>query len=346
MKYQLLPLEPSDTLVLVDLINTHAMRVVGTRRALVDADGDLRTARYIPGAATQLVCRTADDRIAAHVWWISRPPHVVVEMGLTVHPDFDLTDVGNILLEEVETRARATFGLAPDGACIVLQTTILDADMAAQALLVERGFARVREWVHFELSLAEAPAIDLPEGVTIRPMDPSVDWPAVGAVMDAAFADHWGEMGPQVRTLLEEDDAEEIEDQDEDEIEDEIEDDPYSNSLGLCFVAEANGNVIGSCLCNARTIEWPDSGKLGSLSVLRPYRRSGVGRALTAAALVEFQRRGTRRVITDTDNASFTGANRFYPRFGFRPYRYEHVYEKKLRVGVEWRILSSDDLVP
>jgi ribosomal protein S18 acetylase RimI-like enzyme len=82
------------------------------------------------------------------------------------------------------------------------------------------------------------------------------------------------------------------------------------------------------------------------LSVLRPYRRSGVGRALTAAALAEFYRRGIRRVITDTDNASFTGANRFYPRFGFRPYRYEHVYEKKLRDGVEWRVLSPDDLVP
>jgi predicted N-acetyltransferase YhbS len=198
--------------------------------------------------------------------------------------------------------------------------------------------------VHFELSLAEAPAVDLPNGVTVRRMDPRFDWPAVGAVMDVAFADHWGEMGPQVRTLLEDEEAEEIEDEAEDE--DEIEDDPYSNSLGLCFVAEANEEVIGSCLCNARTIEWPDSGKLGSLSVLRPYRRAGVGRALTAAALVEFHRRGIRRVITDTDNASFTGANRFYPRFGFRPYRYEHVYEKELRAGVEWRVLSPDDLVP
>lgn len=342
MVYQLLPLEPSDTPVLVGLINAHAMRVVGTRRALVDADGDLRTARYITGAATQLVCRTADGQIAAHVWWISRPPHVVVEMGQTVHPDYDLTRLGNFIMEEVETRARSTVGFAPEGACVVLQTTILDADLAAQALLVERGFARVREWVHFELSLGAAPAIDLPEGITIRPMDPRFDWPAVGAVMDAAFADHWGEMGPQVRTLLEEGDAEEI----EDEGEDEIEDDPYSNSLGLCFVAEVNGEVIGSCLCNARTIEWPDSGKLGSLSVLRPYRRSGVGRALTAAALAEIYRRGIRRVITDTDNASFTGANRFYPQFGFRPYRYEHVYEKKLRDGVEWRVLSPDDLVP
>jgi predicted N-acetyltransferase YhbS len=146
-----------------------------------------------------------------------------------------------------------------------------------------------------------------------------------------------------MRTLLEEGEAGEGDEEDEPDNE-APEDDPYSNSLGLCFVAEAGGRVIGSCLCNARTIEWPDAGKLGSLSVRRDFRRMGVGRALTATALVEFHRRGIRRVITDTDSASFTGANRLYPRFGFRPYRHEYVYESQIRPGKEWRALSPHDL--
>jgi hypothetical protein len=70
----------------------------------------------------------------------------------------------------------------------------------------------------------------------------------------------------------------------------------------------------------------------------------GVGHALTATALAEFRRRGIHRVITDTDSASFTGANRLYPRFGFRPYRYEYVFEKEIRPGKEWRALLIDDL--
>jgi GNAT superfamily N-acetyltransferase len=99
-----------------------------------------------------------------------------------------------------------------------------------------------------------------------------------------------------------------------------------------------------SCLCNARAVEWSNAGKLGSLSVSRDYRRIGVGHALTATTLAEFHRWGIRRVITDTDSASFTGANRLYPRFGFRPYRHEYAYEKQIRLGKEWRSLSPHDL--
>ena len=44
---------------------------------------------------------------------------------------------------------------------------------------------------------------------------------------------------------MEEDEAEEEDDAAEEE---EIEDDPYSNSLGLCFVAEAAGAIILSLI--------------------------------------------------------------------------------------------------
>ena len=335
----------SDVTVVADLINAHSLALVGTRRALIDEDGDLRTTRYIPSAAEQSVARDAAGRVDGHVWWISRPPHVVVEMGVIIHPDYQAAAA--VLLGHVEVQADASLGLAPEGARVVLQTAVLADDRALIDALHGRGFAQAREWVHFEALPAKAPVVELPQGVTIREMDQRFDWLAVGAVMDAAFADHWGEMGPHMRTLLEEDETNEaIADVVEDEEDEEVEDDPYSNSLGLCFVAEADGQVIGSCLCNARTVEWPDSGKLGSLSVLRPYRRLGVGRALTATALAEFHRRGIQRIITDTDNASFTGANRLYPRFGFRPYRYERVFEKELRAGVEWRALSPSDLRP
>lgn len=332
--------DPADTGDVAGLINAHGLAVAGTRRAVLDDDGDLRTARYIPDAAEQWVVRAASGAVVAHIWRISRLPHVVIEFGLTIHPDYRAPSIASELLNDVEASAQAAVERAPEGARVVAKTTVLSDDTTMVARLRERDFAKVREWVHFELILEGAPAVRLPEGITIRVMDPRVDWPAVGEVMDAAFADHWGEMTPQLRTLLEEDEpVDAAAGSDEDMVE---EDDPYSNSLGLCFVAVAQRRVVGSCLCNARTVEWPDSGKLGSLSVLRTYRGRGVGHALTATALAEFHRRGIRRVITDTDTDSFTGANRLYPRFGFRPYRYEHVFEKEIRPGLEWRLMTAE----
>lgn len=331
---------PDSAPVIAALVNAHAQPLVGTRRALIDADGDLRLARYLPAAAEQYTGHVSYAAPGAFFSLVTRPPHVVVEMGCTLLPGF--IRAAPVALAWLEARARALAQAAPDGARVVWQCTLLADDAAAIQVLEQHGFRPARQWVHFELALAGPPAVVLPEGVTIRPMDPRTDWPAVGAAMDEAFADHWGEMGPEARTLLEEDEPEgEVEEETED---DEPEDDPYSNSLGLCFVAEANGQVIGSCLCNARTVEWPDSGKIGSLSVRRAWRGRGVGGVLTAVALAEFHRRGIRRVITDTDSDGFTGAHRLYRRFGFTPYRSENVVEKELRVGVEWRVLSASAL--
>lgn len=325
---------PAEHAQVAALVNAHSQVLTGTRRALLDGDGDLRLARYMPWDAEQYLAAGADGQSRAFFHLIARPPFVVVELGCYLLPSFDADAA---ILEQLEARAAALAAQAPDGARVVIQSVVLADDVAAAGLLTGRGFAHVRQWVHFELDLVAPPPVVLPEGVTIRPMDPRHDWPAVGAAMDEAFADHWGEMGPDKRTLLEEDEPDE---EGEDTNDEEPEDDPYSNSLGLCFVAEAGGQVIGSCLGNARTVEWPDNGKIGSLSVRRAWRGRGVGGALTAAALAEFQRRGIRRVITDTDSDGFTGAYRLYPRFGFRPYRYEDVYEKELRAGEEWRMLS------
>lgn len=328
---------PDAAPVIAALVNAHSLNLVGTRRALIDAEGDLWLARYVPHFAEGYIGHIGYAAPGAFFALVSRSPHVVVELGCTLLPGF--VDAAPVALDWLEEHGRELSAEAPAGARVVMQSTLLADDTAGISVLRERGYGLAREWVHFELELVTPPVVALPDGVTIRPMDPRTDWPAVGAAMDEAFADHWGEMGPEARTLLEEDEPEDEETED-----DEPEDNPYSNSLGLCFVAEAGGQVIGSCLCNARTVEWPDSGKIGSLSVRRAWRGRGVGGALTAAALAEFHRRGVQRVITDTDSDGFTGAYRLYQRFGFRPYRYEHVYEKELRSGQEWRVMSANEL--
>jgi ribosomal protein S18 acetylase RimI-like enzyme len=171
----------------------------------------------------------------------------------------------------------------------------------------------------------------------IRQMDQSRDWPAVGDALDEAFRDHWGELKPTP------DEAEAPADEPMEEIakeEEDDEDDPYFNSRAFCFVAWDGNQVAGSCLGNERAIEWLDSGKIGSLSVRRPYRRLGIGRALTLHALGRFYDHGIRRIITDTDADGFTGAYRLYQQAGMHIYRREVTYEKELRPGNELRLLS------
>jgi GNAT superfamily N-acetyltransferase len=298
------------------VINAHSLAAAGTRRALVDDHGVLTLARYVPGDASWAV---ADGGAAFHV---SGPPHVVHEIGVF--------GSSRQLLEWAEGRAQEDTP-APEGARVVLQSTVLEQDRSARSLLVDSGYAVVRTWTHLEIELDAAPPEPLwPEGVSVRPFDPEREWPAVGAALDEAFVDHWGYVPAD-----EDDDEEDTEDDDDGE------DDPYSNSRDFCFVAWAGGEVAGVLLGNECTVEWPDSGKVGSVSVRRPFRRRGLATALLLHAFAAFHGHGIRRVITDTDSESFTAGPALYERVGMRQYRHELVYEKEVRPGRELRALSS-----
>ncbi len=90
-------------------------------------------------------------------------------------------------------------------------------------------------------------------------------------------------------------------------------------------------------LGNERTVEWPDSGKVGSVSVREPFRRRGLATALLLHAFAAFHRHGIRRVVTDTDSESFTAGPVLYERAGMREFRRELVLERELRPGEELR---------
>ena len=67
-----------------------------------------------------------------------------------------------------------------------------------------------------------------------------------------------------------------------------------------------------------------------------------MGRALLDHAFGEFYRRGVRQIVTDTDGASFTGANYLYQQVGMRIFRYEETFEKVIRPGRELRLLQQE----
>lgn len=300
-------------------INAHSIAAVGTPRALVDANGDLRLARYVRDSAIWAL----DGHAAG--FHTSDAPYVVHEIGIF--------GTSPILLRWAEERARGELALAPEGVRVVTQAMVLEADAPTRQLLEDAGYTVARVWSHLAIEMtAPPPEPAWPDGISVEPFDPAHDWPAAGAAMDEAFVDHWGAL-PLTEDMAGADDEEAEGEEDE-------EDDPYSNSRAFCFVARAGREVAGVLLGNERTVEWPDSGKVGSATVRRPFRRRGLATALLFHALGAFERQGTRRVITDTDAASFTAGPILYERVGMREYRRELVYERELRPGRELRTLA------
>jgi mycothiol synthase len=336
------PAQLHDQESIAAVVNAHSLNVLGTKRALVDEHGQLRFARYAPASAEQVVAVAADGQVIGFQYLVSQSPYLAHELGGAVHPAYRRQGVGAGLLAWAEGRARELLPLAPAVANVVVQSNAFANDQHAQALLVQAGYRCVREWIHLAIEMnAPPPAPVWPDGVTVRPMDQNHDWPAVGGALEEAFADHWGQVSLNESASPQAEDGADSASADLDGEADE--DDPYSNSRDFCFVALDGGEVAGSCLGNAKTIEWPDSGKVGSLSIRRPYRRRGLARALMYHALGEFYRHGTRRVITDTDADSFTGADHLYQQIGMRVYRREHLYEKVLRPGFELRLLAPSE---
>ena len=73
-----------------------------------------------------------------------------------------------------------------------------------------------------------------------------------------------------------------------------------------------------------------DMGWVQSLSVRRPWRRAGLGRALLLNAFRQFHERGERRIGLGVDAESPTGATRLYERAGMKVAEELAIYRKDL----------------
>jgi len=84
-------------------------------------------------------------------------------------------------------------------------------------------------------------------------------------------------------------------------------------------------------------LDWHDpyQGWVGTLGVLRAYRRRGLAEALLRESFGAFWRRGERKVVLGVDAQSLTGAQRLYERAGMHVAARYARYEKELRAGVD-----------
>lgn len=267
-------------------------------------------------------------------------PYLLYEMAAVVHPLYRGNGIGSFLLQWAARRVEEQLERAPPSARVMLHQSLLDCNQPGRSVLLHNGFDEVRRMDHLRLDMnAPPPEPEWPEDIRVSVVE-SEDWKQVVTALEDAFQDHWYMVDSHGETIPPElDEGNESNGESKDPT---IFDPDYFNSPGLCFAAWDGSEVVGSCLCNAKTVEFPGAGYLGSLSVRRPWRRRGIAMALVRHAFAAFYQRGIHTVLTDTDAESFTGANFLYRKAGMRQFRQEIVYEKEIRPGKEWLKRRSD----
>ena len=251
-------------------------------------------------------------------WVVTDPAGVVVAYGMVVtdgpgaveswgavHPDRKGQGIGAAVLERVEQRSAELLAGAPG---MGLFRHVIDAgDEAAAALVRARGLRPVRRFRHMQLDL-DGP-VDPgppPTGLQIVPVDAERDLPVVHAVLQEAFAEHWGHYEEPFERWAAQAAA------------------APGYDPGLWLLAR-HGDRPAAILV-AEVLD--GQGWISDLGVLARWRGRGLGAALLRRAFAAFWARGLREVLLNVDSENATGATVLYERVGMRVIRRWDVWER------------------
>ncbi len=176
------------------------------------------------------------------------------------------------------------------------------------------GFEYVRSFFtmrHHDATSTPEPA--WPDGVRLVRLDGDALAEAAVAAHDGSFIDHWNFRPARVADFR--------------EWLDHPEDDPT-----LWFIAQSDdGRIAGYSICYLEVpVDGVREGWVGQLGTTRAFRGIGLGRALLRHGIRELAARGATEVRIGVDAENQSGALGFYERAGFRTFREQRVYRRKL----------------
>jgi mycothiol synthase len=309
----------------VKMLNTWSQRAFGVESFETNFMGsEWTTPGFEMERDTRLVLTPENEIVGYNEVWDIFDPHVHVYTWARVHPAYTGLGIGSHMFEWAEQRGRMALLKAPPDARVIISGHCLSPDLEAARLFQDSGYNLVRYALRMVIELNGVPPEPVwPEGVTVKTLTVGQDEPAALRAVRLSFKDHWGyverpfdEELDRWKHMMETDDI-------------------FDSSLW--FLAMAGDQVIGTALNYAYVDDDHEMGWVGTLGVVRDWRRKGLGLALLNHSIKEFHGRGKRRVGLGVDAQSLTGATQLYFKAGMHPdpQREWSMFEKELRPGKE-----------
>lgn len=258
--------------------------------------------------------------------WTTSPIPVHPWMWGRVDPDYEDQGVGTYLMQWAEQRALEALARVPAELRFAPRVGTYREAAKPRKLFDDMGYQHIRSSYHMLIEM-EAPVPDpvFPEGITLRTYETEADAELMYLAVQGSFRDHFG--------FVEE---------------------PFEEGLKrfkhfwleegfdstLLFIAMDGNEVAGINLCRPHSFDDAEMGWVGTLGVLRPWRKRGLGLALLLHSFNEFYRRGKRKVGLGVDAENLTGALRLYENAGMHVHQAFDMYEKELRPGKEISVQS------
>ena len=236
-----------------------------------------------------------------------------------VAPGWRRRGIGRELLRRGERRLRQVAASQPADVAHFLGTFCPARRVGKAALFAAEGYQVIRNF-HSMLrtGLDDLPVAPLPAGFELRPAHPE-QWRAIWDANEEAFRDHWGN-----RPAVDEDFERLLTDAD------------FDPSLWQVAWHTASNQVAGVAInvipAAENGIYQRQRGLVENLSVRRPWRKRGLGRALLVASLRTLRDRGQTEVMLGVDAENITGALRLYEAVGFRQADRSMVFTKPLEM--------------
>jgi mycothiol synthase len=269
--------------------------------------------------AMDVVVAEIDGRMVgvADVKRVMRDGVAVYEVGGSVDPEVRRRGIGRAMLRENLRRANERAAAEPEGQAAEARAFSEETEAGHRALLDGHGFEPIRWFFGMRRpNLVDIPDAPLPDGLELRQVTPDQH----RAIFDAeveAFRDHWSS-----REQTDEDfqltfSREELD-------------------TDLWVVAWDGDEVAGV----VQNWIWAEEnaalglarGWLEHISVRRPWRRRGLGRAITAESLRRLAVAGMTDAMLGVDAENPTGALRLYEGLGFEVHQRAIAYRRPLGI--------------